>query len=343
MIQTIKETDVNLLEAEFFSKPFAFSYSSLNKLITVPAVFYQEYVLKQKEDDFKKYLLEGTLIHFLVLEDKARFDDHFIVSSDNLPSANTIAVVEEVFKIYQERGNNTLSLSDFEAEVDQVLTDMNLHQNVKDPAKRIAKIIEPKTEEYFNFLKNKGDKTIIDSALLDKCTRRAEVVKANTGIRELLGLDLEYDPKKRAVYNEFALECDAESKNYSFKGIIDNVVIDVPTKTVRVNDFKTTSKALKEFSESVDHWNYWLQAIVYLKLIRNFLSKQVKVDPDEWNIEFRFIVFDKYDQLYAFKVSEKTRQSWQQRFEDVMLDAEYHLKFKDFTLPAEYAKGNVEL
>lgn len=343
MIQTIKETDVNLLEAEFYNNPFAFSYSSLNKLITVPNVFYQEYVLKQKEDEFKKYLLEGTLIHFLVLEDQARFDDHFIVASDNLPSANTIAVVEEVFKVYQERGDESLNLTDFEAEVDQVLTDMNLHQNVKDPAKRIAKIIEPKTEEYFNFLKNKGDKTIIDSAILDRCSKRADIVKANVCIRELLGLDLEYDPKKHAVYNELALECDAESDKYTFKGILDNVVIDVPTKTVRVNDFKTTSKVLMDFPESVEHWNYWLQAIVYLKLIRNFLSKQVKVNPADWNIEFRFIVFDKYDQLYAFEISGKTLASWQMRFKNVMLDVEYHLQNKDFTLPAEYAKGNVKL
>tara|TARA_R110002020_G_scaffold29571_7_gene93216 strand:- start:7939 stop:8970 length:1032 start_codon:yes stop_codon:yes gene_type:complete len=343
MIQTINETDINLLEAEFYSKPFAFSYSSLNKLIGVPNVFYQEYVLKRKEDEFKKYLIEGTLIHFLVLENQARFDDHFIVSSENLPSANSIAVVEEVFKIYQDQGIDSLTLSDFETEVDQVLTEINLHQSVNDRAKRIAKIIEPKTEEYFNFLKNKGNKTIIDSALLDKCTRRAEVVKNNKEISELLGLDLEYDSNNHAVYNELKLECKAESDQYTFKGIIDNVVIDVPTKTVRINDFKTTSKALKDFSDSIEHWNYWLQAIVYLKLISNFLEEEVNVNPKDWNIEFRFIVFDKYDQLYPFKVSESTIKRWEQSFKTVLSDVEYHLDFKDFTLPAEYAKGIVEL
>ena len=108
MIQTIKETDVNLLEADFYSKPFAFSYSSLNKLIGVPNIFYQEYVLKKREDEFKKYLVEGTLIHFLVLENEARFDDHFIVTSENLPSANSIAVVEEVFKIYEDQVDKSL-------------------------------------------------------------------------------------------------------------------------------------------------------------------------------------------------------------------------------------------
>ena len=343
MIQTIKETDVNLLEADFYSKPFAFSYSSLNKLIGVPNIFYQEYVLKKREDEFKKYLVEGTLIHFLVLENEARFDDHFIVASENLPSANSIAVVEEVFKIYEDQEDKSLELIDFETEVDQVLTDKKLHQNVKDPVKRLAKVIEPKTQEYFTFLKNKGNKTIIDSALLDKCTRRANVVKNNKEISELLGLNLTYDSKKQAVYNELKLECKADTDRYSFKGIIDNIVIDVPTKTVRVNDFKTTSKALKDFSESVEHWNYWLQAIVYLKLISNFLEKEVNVNPEEWNIEFRFIVFDKYDQLYPFKVSESTLKRWGQNFKSVMEDVEYHLDFKDFTLPAEYAKRNVEL
>ena len=35
MLKT-KELDTNLLEAEFYEKPFKFSYSSLNKLMTSP-------------------------------------------------------------------------------------------------------------------------------------------------------------------------------------------------------------------------------------------------------------------------------------------------------------------
>ena len=340
MIETIAK-DNNLLEAEFYSKKFYFSYSSMNKLLLSPSVFYKEYILKQKDDEHKKYLLEGTLIHFLVLEDQARFDDHFIVSSENLPSANSIAVVENIFNIYQQQDNKSLELKDFEDEVDQALTDLNLHQHIKDPAKRLAKIVEPKAEQYFNFLKNKGDKTIIDSELLDKCTQRAEIVKSNKQIMDLLGAHLECDHKTCAVYNELKLQY-AEDE-WGYKGILDNVVIDVPSKTVRINDFKTSSKPLDQFTDAVEYWNYWLQAIVYLKLIRNFLEEKVKVDPDKWNIEFRFIVFDRYDQLYPFKVSDSTVKDWENNFKIIIEDIKYHMISRDFTLPAKFAKGNVEL
>ena len=338
----IHTSDLESFHNKIASGHFNFSYSSINKLVRTPSLFYKEYVLLQKDDEFKKYFLEGTLIHFLVLEDQARFDDHFIVSSENLPSANSIAVIEKVFKIFEGHGDDSLELKDFTTEVDQVLTDLNLHQHIKDPAKRVAKIIEPKAEQYFNFLKNKGDKTIIDAELLDKCTVRADIVKSNLQARDLLGMDIIQDPKVSAVYNEYELECKSD-QNWGYKGIIDNFVIDIPTKTVRVNDFKTSSKPLDQFAEVVMYQNYWIQAIVYLKLIRNFLEEKVKVNPYEWNIEFRFIVFDRYNQLYPFKISAGTLSEWQFNFDRVIEDIKYHLMTKDFTLPADYAKGNVEL
>lgn len=335
-----KELDPNLLEAEFYEKPFYFSYSSLNKLMTAPAIFYKEYVLKEREDEFRKYLLEGILIHYLVLENQG-FDDKFLVTPDSLPSANSIAVVEQVFEVYKQRDDDTLELGDFVQEIDDILEEMNLHQNVKDQDKRIAKIVEPRSETYFEFLKKQQGRTIIDSGLLDTCTRRADLVKANSQMRELLGLDLESDGRTYGVYNELDLKVEAEEgKPFGYRGVLDNMVVDVKAKTVRINDFKTTNKSLTDFSDSVEYWNYWLQAAMYMKLVRDFLSNVIRED---WRIEFRFIVFDKYDQMYAFPVSVATMYQWEQRLLEVEKQAEYHYTSKDFTLPYNYALGNVEL
>lgn len=339
MIST-KVNDPNLMEAEFYSKPFKFSYSSLNKLITAPSVFYKEYILKEREDDFKKYLLEGILIHFLILENR-NFDDKFLVMPDSMPSSNSISVIERVFQIYKEKNDPSLTLIDFSTEIDDILTEMDLHQSVKDQSKRIAKIIEPKSESYFDFLKKQQGRTIIDSELLDKSTRRADIVKANSQMRELLGLDIISDGKTFGVYNELMLEIEpAENSVFGFRGIIDNIVVDIKSRTIRINDFKTTSKSLTNFSESVEVWNYWLQAAMYLKLVRNYFSKVIN---DQWNIEFRFIVFDKYDQLYAFPVSAATLSSWEEKFQIIQKEAKYHYDSRDFTLPYKYAHGIVEL
>ena len=339
MINT-KVNDTELLEAEFYSKPFKFSYSSMSKLITAPSVFYKEYILKEREDEFKKYLLEGILIHFLVLENQ-NFDDKFLVMPDSLPSSNSITVIDKVYEMYKEKDDPSLILMDFSPEIDNILTDMKLHQNVKDQAKRIAKIVEPKGENYFEFLKKKQGRTIIDSELLDKCTRRAEIVRDNECISELLGLNLVSDGKNYGVYNELPLEIEAEEgKAFGYKGIVDNVVVDVKAKTVRINDFKTTSKSLVDFPESVEYWNYWLQAVIYLKLVQDYLDRAI---DNTWSVEFRFIVFDRHNQLYAFPVRTSTLEDWKAKFMNVEKEAEYHYNSKDFTLPYKYAQGIVNL
>ena len=354
MIQTVTEN--NQKEAEFYSKPFLFSFSSLNTLVTAPKAFYKEYVLKEKEDEFKKYLIEGILIHYLVLENM-NFDNKFIVAGDDLPSENNILITERIFNtLYQDKLKNAIQeatalgtvlptelyLKDFANEIDSILTEINLHQTIKDSAKRLAKVVEPKAEAYFNFLKTKNNRTIIDSAMLDKCTKRANIIKSNSQMRELLGLDIQVDGKNFGVYNELSIEIPAEELNlpFGFKGILDNMVIDVKNKLVRINDFKTTGKSLPEFPEAVKFWNYWIQAVMYVKLINKFLHK---ILTDNWNIEFRFLVFDKYDQLYPFLVSAETLDKWTIDFENIIKEATYHYNFKDFSLPYAYARGDVKL
>jgi hypothetical protein len=358
MLKT-KELDTNLLEATFYATPFKFSYSSMNKMLTAPAIFYREYVLKQKEDETKKYFLEGTLIHFLVLENQG-FDDKFIVTSENLPSENSMKIAEEVFKIYEKEVAEELrlpehELCDFGTDIIEILKEMNLHQALKDDKKpskagaplltgdekRINKIVEPKTEEYFTFLKNKKGRTIIDAALLDKCTLRAEIIKSNLEMRKLLGLDVVSDGVNFGVYNELMLDNEpGEGDLFGYKGILDNMVIDVANKLVRINDFKTTGKSLVQFQDAIDSWNYWLQAVVYKKLVENYLKD---VLTEEWKIEFRFLVFDKYDQMYPFKVTDETMLLWEDKFKQAEKEITYHYESKNFDLPYAFALGEVEL
>jgi hypothetical protein len=346
MIRTIstEEVDKNLLEAEFYSKPFYFSYSSLNRLLLSPNIFYKEYVLKQKEPYNAKHLLEGTLIHFLLLEHN-NFDEKFITLPESLPSDNTIKVLNTVYDKYLKRtaedaSNKDLVLDDFENEVDEILKEFNLHQHVKDQTKRIAKIIDDKGRTYFEFLKVKDKKELIDSETLEKCTRAADILKANATIRDLLGLDLTPDGKSIGIYNEIPLQLELDDYDFGIKGIIDNIVINVNTKTIRINDFKTSGKGIQNFRDSVDYWNYWLQAVIYVKLVTNFCKEFI---TDAWRIEFRFIVFDNYDHIYPFVVSNDTMKEWEDRYNDVIVSAFYHYSNKEFSLPYEFATGSVEL
>ena len=62
-----------------------------------------------------------------------------------------------------------------------------------------------------------------------------------------------------------------------------------------------------------------------------------------WEIEFRFVVFDKYNQLYPFKVRNSTLESWKEKTNDTIAKAIWHYENRDFTLPYDYANGNVKL
>ncbi len=348
MLKTIsvEEEDKHLLEAAFYSNPFSFSYSSLSRLLISPNIFYKEYVLKQKEIRTEKHLLEGTLIHFLLLEG-SNFADHFIVTPESLPSDNSVLVANEIYKIYKVRVKEDPTLIDvdliyFFKEIDEILQVMNLHQSIKDAPKRLSKIIEPKTEAYFQYLKVKDTKQIIDSTMLDKASLAVQKIKANEGICELLGMTQEPDGNTFGVYNEIELNTELKDLPFGIKGILDNLTIDVVKKQININDFKTSGKPLSEFPDSVEYWKYWLQAVVYVKLATEFFKNVINDDP-AWNITFRFIVFDKYDQLYAYPVTPTTLRLWEERFDKTIVSALYHYENKEFELPYDFAVGNIKL
>lgn len=335
-------------EGEFYDSPFKFSYSSLNKLMYAPSLFYKEYVLKEREVRTDAHLIEGKLIHYLLL-DSANFKDKFIIATSALPTGNTKDVVDIVYELSDKILD--LDLSDYPDEILETLRQINLHQKLVDDKKpdgtgimltgdqkRLIKIITPEAQEYFNFLKTRQGKDIIDADTLDKCTRAAEALSQNESVRELLGLNRTHDDESFGIYNE--LEISVDGAPFGFKGIIDNMTVDVENKIVRINDLKTSSKTINEFPESIEYWNYWMQAAVYRELAKDFLKDVI---DSTWEIQFNFIVVDKYNQVYAFGVSKNTLNEWSFKLKDCIMRATYHYVNRDYTLPFNLAVDKVLL
>ena len=343
MINTLAVSpEAHVKEELFFGKEFNFSYSSLKRLVEAPSLFYKEYVLREKEVSYDKYLLEGVLIHWLLL-DGLNFEEKFVVAPDDLPSANSMKVIDAVFKIYQEKiledpTLNDLELFDFEDEILEILEELNLHQKVGEE-KRAAKVADLKGIGFFNHLKSRGKRIIIDSKMLDECTRRADILKDDPDITKLLGMDKDQN-EKFGVYNEIDLNCSLKDMPFGLRGILDNLVVDVENKSIVINDFKTTGKSLVHFQDSVEYWLYWLQAAIYKRLAMNFLKDVIN---DEWSIDFNFIVFDSYNQYYAYPVSYDTMLLWDEMLEGKLSAAEYHYNNRMFDLPFEFVAGNVYL
>lgn len=340
-IESLMQESIQNLENDFYSKPFSFSYSSLNKLMWNPQAFYQMYVLGNREEKTESYLVNGKVIHCLLLEE-AKFNEQFIISLNNLPTGNSRVVVDRVFAHHQEiaaSGDQRTELNEFSDAILDVMRDINYHQSLKTDQQRLDKIITTELTEYWNFLKTKGNKTLIDQETYDFCKTAVELIKTDKKVFSLLGLDVN-DFSNKQVFNELPLEVNIMSKPFKLKGIIDNIVIDHTSKIIYVNDLKTSSKDLKDFTESVDFYNYWLQAAIYSSLIG---IKFINLIEGGYQLVFHFVVVDRNFQTYPFLVKDTTLNGWLEKLSGVIEKAHWHYVNRSYDLPYDFAVGSVTL
>lgn len=340
-LEEIMEESIDILEKGFYDKKFYFSYSSINKLMWSPAVFYNMYVLGIREEKTDQHLVQGKIIHALLLE-KEKFDENFIVSPDNLPTGNTRTVVDRVFSHHKElskNGDERTSLVEFTDAVIDVLKDMNLHQSLKTDQQRLDKILTAEAENYWNFLRAKGNKTLIDKESYDYCVSAVEIIKTNKKVCDLIGCNVtEFDNK--VVANEFPIQTDIPNRPFGLKGFIDNLVVDHDKKIVYINDVKTTSKELKDFPETVEFYSYWMQAIIYCTMVSLHFQDLMQ---QGYTVQFNFVVIDKMFQTYAFRVRDTTLVEWLDRLNKVFDKVQWHYEKKSYDLPYDFAMDLVTL
>ena len=325
----------------FYSTPFYMSYSGLNKLMYSPAVFYKHYVLQQREEKPESYLIDGKVIHCLLLDDGS-FDDQFMLIPSTLPGDTGKKVINKVFAIYSqellqgiERNGN---LEIYSQEILSVLKEIKLHQSLKTDQQRIDKITTPENKSYWEFLKIKGDKILLDSETLNRCRDSVEILRSNTSVADQLGL-LINEIDNVTIYNEKDLIMET-SYSFGLRGVVDNIKVDHDQKLILINDLKTTSKSLSEFKDTIEVYNYWAQAAIYERLVEYHFKEML---TEEWKVEFNFIVIDKYQQVYSFMVSSETMSGWQDRLDKCLQEAEWHYKNKNYSLPYQFASGRVVL
>ena len=322
----------------FYKKEFNFSYSSINKLLFSPRMFYNHYVLKEKEDSTDSHLVIGRVLHCLLLE-PANFDNQFAVMTNKIPSENNKKIIDNIFRNYLVNQNNTLTLEDYSKDILTHLLTINLHQSLKTDQQRLDKILTDENNEYFEFLKLSLGKTVIDQIILDNCKKSLDVIKANDDVRALLQLDKIQEDDEIEVYNELIVSMSDKNLPFGFKGVLDNVVVDHNSKTIFINDLKTSGKSIQDFPESVDYYKYWIQGTIYVMLA----SEKFLKDKQDWNVQLTFIVIDKYNQVYPYQVSSESLSKWKIDFEKIVTQIRWHYDNKQYDLPYDLALGNVKL
>ena len=325
----------------FYSEKFYFSYSSINKLLFSPRLFYSHYILNQKEDSTDAHLIAGRVLHCLLLEPD-NFDELFVTVPGKIPTDSNKVIIDHIFNNhYLPMNNDALSLEDFPNELLGQMVVNNLYQSLKTDAQRLEKLLTDNNKEYFNFLKIKQTKTVIDPAVKQQAELALEAIKANDRVNALLQLGPD-KPQGISVFNELFLTTELEKYPFGFKGFLDNVVVDENTKTLFINDLKTTNKSIQDFPDAVSYYRYDIQATMYVGLAYEKFLKD-RSDANEWTVVFTFIVIDKYNQVYPFQVSKETLARWEEEFAYVVIQLDYHYLNRDYSLPYALAIGNVTL
>jgi hypothetical protein len=334
MIQTTQRTPAEL-EQEFYSKPFYMSYSGLNKMLFSPMLWYKHYVLQQREEKVESYLIDGKVIHTLLLDDGS-FDKNFVLLPSTLPTGNSRLVIDKLFTRTQEG-----SINDHTTHIVEILKEINLHQALKTDEQRISKIVTEETTTYFEFLKAKGNRDIIDSETLQRCNEAVDILRNHSQTADLLGL-YRSEMENIEMFNEIELSMgkDETSLSFGLKGIADSIQVNHDTKSIYINDLKTTGKTISEFEETIKFYNYSLQAAIYHRLVKHNFKDILKPG---WSIHFNFIVIDKYNQIYCFGVSSSTLSMWDDELKKRLLEADWHYKNKQYNLPYKFATGLVIL
>jgi len=194
-----------------------------------------------------------------------------------------------------------------------------------------------KNIKYLDYKFQAEKKTVVDQDMYDFAKNTVETIKSNSKLMDIMGFNQDSLTTNIKQYNELDLVC-LEFEDYSFgiRGIIDNLVVDHDARVIRVNDLKKTSKSIGQFEESIDYYNYWMQAALYRLLVNHIKETTFGVD---YPVEFRFIVVDPYMQVAPIRISEDTQKYWALELEDKLEQANYHFKERDFSLPYEFLTG----
>lgn len=321
-------------EEEFYAKKFNWSYSSLNKLLFSPTLFYKDYILQDKEVKTDKHLIEGKAIHCLLFEPD-NFNSKFNVVPGKSPSDSVRNVLKNMsLHTDEEKLNNVEDFIILDS-----LKEMNLYQSLKADEARIAKIKNEDNAPYWEFLSNPAV-DVIDQDTLQKCKDSVDQLKDNTSVMSMFEnnqTDFDLDPIES--YAEKYLVSELDGYPFGLHGYIDHYVIDHETKIVTISDLKTTGKTVADFRDTVDFYNYWLQAAIYCKLVYDSLGD----NADEYKIVFKFVVIDVYKQVYVFEVSDESLSAWASGLSGALKTAKHHYDTKNYTLPYEFLVNKIKL
>ena len=273
--------DISLqISEEEYRKDKALSYSTLAR--------YEREGFNSLDKLFDKIdtpsLTYGSCVDSLITGGEEEFNDRFMVAEYPSIPDSIITIVKELFQ-WCHTTNNTLSSikDDF---IIQIASKYNYQNNWK-PETR-AKVIKEKGEDYYKLLYLAGDKTIIDTQTYQDVLKAVETLRTSEATKWYFAPNNPFEDVERFYQLKFKACLDG----VEYRCMSDLIIVKHDTKEIFLIDLKTSSHTEWDFHISFKDWNYFIQARLYYRIIKDTLSKD-EYFKDFKIHDYRFIVVNK--------------------------------------------------
>lgn len=233
----------------------------------------------------KEHFIIGTGVDILVTQNEEVYNNHFYVSTLELPSEKIISICHLIFDTI--RKENLEILPDLSLYSNEILLALDFHsyQTNWKTETRVQKIIQ-EGDPYFSQLVAAKGRIIID----ENTDMRIKEIASNIldvafPIFEQMTLLNSISLENVIHYNQFPLY------TKEFKGLVDRLIIDEESRKIYVLDFKTSMKPLDMFIGEIKKFRLDIQLSFYKHLIeQGALIEILKFPINAYKIECTLIV-----------------------------------------------------
>ncbi len=284
---TIARLDVN------YRKIKALNCSMIKLFDTDPIKFYEQFKLgKKKKDSKSTALLIGDMVDFYLLDCKGdekefhnRFDEKFALFEGTKGTGQVFFLADLLFEVTQaDTDDEGVIKSDFELRFSEACKKVQVLGKYKGSTEEKMLVdFEKNGLTYFQTLMNNLGKNVVETSLVDKALKVAELLKTDPFTADLFDTDtnhVEHFPKFVIEWEFMGIDCKSE---------LDLIIIDHKNKVIYPKDLKTTYDN-ENFEYGYLKYRYDLQAAFYYHAVKYWAAEN---DMKDYNIEpMEFIVAD---------------------------------------------------
>lgn len=228
----------------------------------------------------------GSMVDTLITGSREEFFKQFIIVKDNvIPSDSLAKITKRIYDVYKNVTPDLLSIP--EDRILEAIKDIQWNNHWL-PKTRVKKIKED-CALYYKALFEANGLTMVSQQDYEAALNAVSVLKSDHATRYYFDKDPFFEGTTERFYQ---LKFKSEIEGIPFRIMADELIVLHNVKLIIPVDLKTSSKPEWDFHKSFLDWGYWIQAMLYWRVIRDNLDK----DPyfkDFSLSNYRFVVINK--------------------------------------------------